>query len=61
MIFDEELPKAKTALFPRNLETMSVSELEAYIAELNTEIERVCQDKSQKKASQGAAESFFKA
>ena len=60
-MFDEDLPKPKAEeVFPRNLENMSVSELEDYINDLQAEIERVQADKSAKKASQDAAASVFK-
>lgn len=59
-MFDDDLPKPKTAEFPRNLENMSVSELEGYIAELNAEITKVEADITKKKASAEAASSFFK-
>lgn len=59
-MFDEELPKPKTAEFPRNLENMSVSELEDYIEELKEEIGKAEADIAKKKASQDAAASAFK-
>ncbi|GJL84420.1 MAG: hypothetical protein DHS20C02_01950 [Micavibrio sp.] len=59
-MFDEELPKPKTAGFPRNFENMSVSELEDYIEELKAEISRAEEDITKKKASQEAAASVFK-
>lgn len=59
-MFDEELPKPKTAEFPRNLENMSVSELEDYITELKEEIGKAEADITKKKASQDAAASVFK-
>lgn len=59
-MFDEELPKKQTADFPRNLETMSVAELNDYIADLKDEITRVEADIAKKKASQDAAASIFK-
>ncbi len=59
-MFDEELPKPKTAGFPRNFENMSVSELEDYIDELKAEISRAEDDIARKKASQEAAASVFK-
>lgn len=60
MIFDEDLPKQKTASFPRDLENMSVSDLEDYIQDLQNEITRVEEDIRKKKASQDAAASIFK-
>jgi uncharacterized small protein (DUF1192 family) len=59
-MFDEELPKPKTSQFPRNLDGISVDELQDYIAELKAEITRVESDIDVKKASQNAAASFFK-
>lgn len=60
MMFDEDLPKPKTAGFPRNFENMSISELEDYINELRAEISRAEEDIGKKKASQAAAASVFK-
>ena len=59
-MFDEELPKKTSGDFPRNLEAMSVEELQAYIEELKGEITRVEGDITKKKASQNAAAAFFK-
>lgn len=59
-MFDEELPKSKTAEFPRNLESMSISELDEYVQELEAEIKRAQEDAAKKKASQEAAASVFK-
>ena len=59
-MFDDDLPKPKTNEFPRNFDGMSVSELQGYIAELETEITKAKADIDQKKASQNAADSFFK-
>lgn len=59
-MFDEERPKKKTAEFPRNLENMSVGELDGYIEELHAEIQRAQSDIAKKKASQAAAASVFK-
>lgn len=57
----DDLPKPKTDnQFPRDLENMSVSELEEYILELQAEIERTRGDIEAKKASQNAANSVFK-
>ncbi len=46
--------------FPRNLENMSVEELEDYIIELEEEITRAKDDIGKKKASRDAAASVFK-
>lgn len=60
-MFEEELPKKKpSGEFPRNLDGMSISELQDYILDLKSEIERVEGDISKKKASQDAAASIFK-
>lgn len=60
-MFDEELPKKKPeAVFPRNLERLSVTELAEYIAELEGEIVRVRADMDKKKTSQDAAASIFR-
>lgn len=60
-MFDEDLPKSKVPnTFPRNLELLSVSELEEYIADLEEEKKRVQNDIAKKKASQDAAASVFK-
>lgn len=58
-MFDEE-PKKKPTEFPRNLDGMSVSELDEYIVALQEEIKRVETDKNKKKASQDAAAAIFK-
>ena len=60
MFDDLPLPKKDTNDFPRNLENMSINELEAYIKELQGEISRVQTDIAGKKASQEAAASVFK-
>ena len=60
MMFDEEIPKSKTAEFPRNMDDMSISELEAYISDLKEEISKAQGDIAKKKASQDAAASIFK-
>ncbi|MCL4679363.1 MAG: DUF1192 family protein [Alphaproteobacteria bacterium] len=60
-MFDEELPKKKPeAVFPRNLERLSVAELAEYIADLEAEIVRVQADMEKKKTSQDAASSIFR-
>lgn len=60
-MFDEDLPKKKPGSeFPRNLENMSVSDLEEYITDLKAEIDRVEKDIAKKKASRDAAASIFK-
>ena len=59
-MFDDERPKPKTAEFPRNIESMSIMELDEYVEELEAEIKRVQDDAVKKKASQEAAASVFK-
>ena len=57
----DDLPKAKPeSVFPRNIEDISVSDLQKYICELEDEIARVKSDIKKKKASKDAAASFFK-
>ncbi len=59
-MFADDLPKPKTAPFPRNLTELSVQELAEYIVDLEGEIRRVQADIEKKKASQAAAALFFK-
>ena len=59
-MFDDDLPKAKSGEFPRNLEGLSIAELEEYIQALGEEIKRVEDDIERKKASSSAADAFFK-
>lgn len=59
-MFDDDLPVLKPKNFPRNLEQMSLSELQDYIDDLEREIERVREDMKKKKASTDAASAFFK-
>ncbi len=56
---DEQEPN-KQAPPPKNLEALSVHELEAYIAELEAEIARVRADIEAKRAQRGAAEALFR-
>lgn len=58
-MFDEELPAKKPAR-PKNLEPMSIAELEAYIADLKAEIERAQGEIAKKQAYKSAADGFFK-
>ena len=61
MFFEDDLPrKAKTLLNSPVLDTLSVAELEAYILDLNGEIERVKTDIAKKQAHQKAASDIFK-
>ncbi len=59
-MFDDELPKKTSAEFPRNIETLSVSDLRDYITELENEIIRVKEDINKKNKSHDAAASAFK-
>lgn len=59
-MFDEEKPKKGVEDFPRNLENLSVAELQTYIEDLHAEIQRVQADIAKKKACQEAAASAFK-
>lgn len=59
-MFDDDLPKPKTHEFPRNLEGLSIEELQAYISALQDEITKVEADIARKKASRDAAASVFK-
>ena len=56
----DELEPRKKKIEPRNLEVMGVKELEAYIAELETEIARVRGAIAGKSSHKNAAEKFFK-
>mgnify|MGYP003700472363 CR=1 FL=1 len=59
-IFDDDEPPKPKGLVPRDLEPMSVEALEDYVAELQTEIERVKTKIDAKQSARGAAEGFFK-
>jgi len=57
----DDLPKPKTDNnFPRDLENLSIDELNDYINDLKAEITRVEGDIDKKKTSQDAASSIFK-
>lgn len=57
----EELePRPPQAKDQRELETMSIDELESYIAEMESEIGRVREVIAQKKGHKTEAETFFK-
>ena len=60
MFDDEPVSPRPDAVFPRNLENMSVNELEVYIKDLQAEIARVQTNIAGKKASQEAAAAVFK-
>ncbi len=59
-MFEEIIPKKNTSEFPKDLENMSVADLEGYIDELTDEISRVNDDILNKKKSHDAANSIFK-
>lgn len=59
-MFDDLPQKKKTSEFPRDLENMSVTEIEEYITEMKDEIARAESDINKKQASMNAADSFFK-
>lgn len=58
MFNDDDTSKRKTG--PKNLEPMSLDELEKYIAELKEEIVRTEAEITRKKAHAAAAASIFK-
>lgn len=59
-MFDDDLdPKTKKPK-PRNLDPMSIEELEEYTEDLKAEIERVATEIAKKKAHKDAAASIFK-
>jgi uncharacterized small protein (DUF1192 family) len=61
MVWDDLKPKTpKGITLGESLETLSVSELEARIAALHQEIERVQREVAAKKAHEAAAAAFFK-
>jgi uncharacterized small protein (DUF1192 family) len=55
---DDPPPPAKPA--PRNLETLSIAELEGFIGELEDEIARARRTIAQKRAVRGGADALFK-
>ena len=58
-MFDEDGRKIDIVSFPRNMEGMSVEELEKYIIDLQSEIKRAKEDIEKKKAHQDAASQLF--
>lgn len=56
---EDDLPK-KIDWQPKNLDPLSVDQLEDYIAVLEGEIERVRSDIAAKRSDLSAAEAFFK-
>ncbi len=59
-MFDDDLDPKKKAAKLKNLEPMSVDELEAYVTDLKSEIMRAEVEIARKKAYAQAASSFFK-
>ncbi|HVG81955.1 MAG TPA: DUF1192 family protein [Methylomirabilota bacterium] len=55
----DELEPVKKRIEPLNLDPLSIAELEAYIAQLNGEIERARAKIAAKKAHRDAASSVF--
>jgi uncharacterized small protein (DUF1192 family) len=60
MFFDDDLPRKPATPEPRNLEPLSIAELEEHIAWLHAEAERARAEIARKKAAGAAAEGFFK-
>jgi uncharacterized small protein (DUF1192 family) len=56
---EDELPRPKVTV-TRNLERMSIAELNEYIAELESEIARVRADIQKKQSVMAAGDAFFK-
>lgn len=56
---EDELPRPKL-MVTRNLERMSIDELNDYIAELEAEIARVGADIKKKQSVMAAGDAFFK-
>lgn len=59
-IFEDDEPPKPKGLVPKDLDEMSIEALEDYVAELQTEIERVKTKVAAKQEARGAADSFFK-
>ena len=59
-MFDDENEKPKTTEFPRDLENLSVEEVQDYISDMTAEITRAEADIKKKHASMNAADAFFK-
>ncbi|MFA5592410.1 MAG: DUF1192 domain-containing protein [Micavibrio sp.] len=59
-MFDDDFPAPDKQKAPRNLERLSVSELESYVESLKAEIIRAEAEISRKRAYAAAASSFFK-
>lgn len=59
-MFDDDLDPVRKVPKQKDLDPMSISELEDYIVQMNIEIERVNQDIQKKKAHSDAVSSLFK-
>ena len=59
-MFDEDGRKIEIQEFPRNLDAMSIGEIEEYLIALKAEIKRAEDDIVKKKASRDAAADIFK-
>ena len=59
-MFDDDEPRKTEKGLNRNLELLSVNELEAYIEELKLEIKRAEEDIEKKKNVFSEADKFFK-
>ena len=60
MFNDDDLDPKTNKPKPRNLEPLSVAELEEYIQDLRTEIDRAKTDIDKKTAQKSAADALFK-
>ncbi|MAQ70883.1 MAG: DUF1192 domain-containing protein [Alphaproteobacteria bacterium] len=60
MFDDDDLPRMNSQAKVKDLEVMSIDELEEYIAKMEEEIDRVRVEIKKKKAHKDAASSFFK-
>ena len=60
MFNDDDLDPKNKRIKPRNLDNMSIAELEQYIADMKAEIARVEANISKKQAHKSAIESLFK-
>lgn len=60
MFDEEERPRPKNQPAPRDLTTLGMEELDAYVAWLEAEIERTKADKARKCLASSAAAQLFK-
>ncbi len=60
MIDEQELEPRRKAVGPKDLEPMGIAELEAYIGELEAEIDRVRAEIATKMGQRRGAEALFK-